>query len=495
MSSINWEGLLGMWQKQLATNKKFLTLVGLPTEESANVLNLYQPKHCAVKNKGSNLISDDDLKNIVEGKKSALAFLLFCCPNITSAGILSSLRILNRITLLVLDEVKISHEMMMVIAENVKTLRVISLFSHVGDVTDESIEAVAKQNKGLEWFILPGFSHKPDGWKMTSKAVSNVVKHCTGLRKINMPTELFDDQALKAMIEFLQPDLFTLLTVRRWGKQPDINLALLKQLFNKFHTLRAEDVRPELLRKAGAPQGFEEIEIGVDKNERKVPVDDFLALLNGKHGHVVKKISIPESRDKVLKALIDKNLHNQIKELSFGIGFCNDTLPKSTLRLLSKFTSLENLNLGFHLGEANGSDNFVTTDEIVKLLSKMTQLKKLDLSWSSISPKGVEKVVNDHPLLEDLKMEGCGGETYDYSDFGIGLMDVKCLNRPGLKWSSRNKYGERSGMYQEQTIFELQKLGMDTGEGGGFGVEFCSDDYDDGCGEYSYEDSDMDSDE
>jgi hypothetical protein len=489
MSDVNWEGLLGMWKEKLATTKKLLTMVNLSSEESDNVLNLYLPEHCSPKHEGSNMISDDDLKKIVEGKRNAKAFLLFCCPNITSAGIFSSLKILNNITLLVLDEVKMSHEMMMVVADNVKTLRIISLFSYVGDVSDDSIEAVAKHNKGLEWFILPGFPHKPDGWKMTSKAVLNIAKHCTGLKKISMPTCLFADEAVKAMYEFLQPDLFELLTVRRYGKWQEINVDLLKQLFKKFHKLRAEDIKAELLRKAEVRQGFEVIEIGNGENERTVKVDDFLALLNGNFGHVVKKLSIPYKWDKILQALIDKGLHNQIKELDFGIGF-DAVLPKSTLCLLAKFTSLENLNLGFHLGEGYGSTNIVTTDKIVQLLSNMTKLKKLDLSWSSISPKGVEKVVNDHPLLEDLKMEGCGGEHFDYSDFSIGLMDVACLNRPGLNWSSRNKYGERSGMYQEQASFGLEQLGMDTED---LGAVY-SDDEDDESMRYCH-DSDEDSDE
>jgi len=488
MSTVNWEGLLGMWRKKLVTNREFLTMVGLPTVESANVLNLYQPKYCGVQNEG-NMVTDDDLKNIVEGKKTARALLLFCCPNITSVGISSSLEILSTITLLVLDEVKISNTMMMAIAENVKTLRVLSLFSHVGDVTDDSIEAVAKQNKGLEWVILPGFSHQPDGWKMTSKAVLNVVKHCTGLKRINIPKRLLDDQALGAMIEFLQPDQFKSLTVRRYGKQQEINVDLLTQLFNKFNKLRAKDVPAALLRKANVAQGFEEIEIGFKEDKRTVLVDDFLEFLKGNHAHVLRKVTIPFRHDKILKALVDKGLQNQIRELDFGGGFDNCTLPKSTLSLLSKFTSLETLNLAFQLGEAHDQD-FVTTIEIVELLSKMTQLKKLDLSWSAISPKGVEKVVNDHPLLEDLKLGGCGGEHYDYSDFLIGLRYVQCLNRPGLKWSSRNKYGERSGVYEQEAISELEQLGMDTGGGGGCHIG--SDDYGE---EYFYDDADMDSDE
>lgn len=462
MSDINWEGLLEMWQEKLAKNLKYLDFVQLPIDESPSVVNLYQPEHCGAKFQGNNMISDDDFVKVVEKKRNAKALLLYSCPKITSAGILSSLKIINTITLLVLDEIKISHEMMVVISENVKTLKVISLFCYPGDVSDESIEAVAKENKEIEWFVLPGFYHATNDWKITSQSVTNLVRNCSSLRKINMPSKIFDDASITSMKECLEPENFELLTVRI-GKKNDINFDLLKQLFDNFPKLRAGDLPAHLLRKAGIPQGFEDIEIGKDENMTMMPLASFLQLLNGEKAQFLKKITIPNSQEEVLTALVEKGLHTQIKNIdlhSFG-----DVLSKKTLVQLAKFTSLESLDLSFCLGENGdlGDDDYVKTNDIVKLLSKMKELKKLDLSWCAISPKGVEKVVKQHPLLVDLKMEGCGGESYDYTDFLMGLEDVACLNRAGLKWSSRNKYGERSGMYQEQARSELEELGMDTG--------------------------------
>jgi len=359
---------------------------------------------------------------------------------------------------------KLSHDMLMVIADKVKTLRVISLFAFIGDVCDESIEAVARENPHLKWIILPGFSHEPI--KMTSKSVTSVAKCCPGLKKISMPTVLFDDVAVTSMIEYLQPQEFELLDVRKWGKKNEVRGDLLKQFFDTFPSLKLEEesllhVQPHILRKANVPLGFEKIEIGKSKDGRSVTPEEFLKVINGEHAHMIKNLTINERYDTMLKALIEKGLNNQIKELEFDICL-PEAIPKSTQKFIAQFTCLESLNLSFHLGEADGGD-YVSTNDVVKMLSKMTNLKKLDLSWSAISPAGVKKIVTSHPSLVDLNMEGCGGETYDYTDFIMGCEDLKCLKRPGLKWSSRNKYGERSGMYQDQARMELEELGMDTG--------------------------------
>merc|ERR1712168_927737 len=100
--------------------------------------------------------------NLVKNKPSAKALLLYCCPNVTSFGIMPCLKIVPSLTVLVLDEIDISHYLMVRISETVKTLKVLSLFSEPRDVSDVSIEAVARENHGIEWCVLPGFGHNEE---------------------------------------------------------------------------------------------------------------------------------------------------------------------------------------------------------------------------------------------------------------------------------------------------------------------------------------------
>merc|ERR1712062_439114 len=173
---------------------------------------------------------------------------------------------------------------------------------------------------------------------------------------------IFDDDAVKAMVDFLQPNTFDLLRVRPLKNAKVINIELLKQLFKKFPLLKAEQLDFDLLRKAGAPQGFEEVEVGDRDNINGKPRMSkiaFIEALDGEHAHMVKKLSIPTDSEAILKALVEKGFVKQIKEIDFH---AYAMISRGTLAELSKFVNLKCLDLSFALGKAyDSSDNVVKT--------------------------------------------------------------------------------------------------------------------------------------